>query len=124
MLVFNDSETGELVGVDLDSGEIAFKLPIPGSPPFARGLHPLSENELIVGSQRPAAIYPVRLRQRSVGEAIELQGKPWETVHAICDVPEGFDADNFERFSEWAAGVWVANAGHPWSQGAASIRPG
>jgi hypothetical protein len=108
VLVFNDSDSGELVGVDLDSGEIAFKLSIPGSPPFVRGLHPLSEDELIVGSQRPAAIYPVRLRQRSVDEAIELQGKPWETVYAICGVPERFDTDNFERFREWATDVWVA----------------
>jgi len=106
-LLFNDSDAGELVGVDLASGRVELKIPIPGSPSFARGLHALSDDELLIGSQRPAAIYVVRLSERSVTQKIELGGQPWETVYAICELPPSFSGDDVDGFREWAAGVWI-----------------
>ena len=107
-VVFNDSEIG-LAGVRLATGDPEYTIPIPGSPTFARGLCMLGGDECLIGSQRPAAIYRVSLRTRSVLDAIELDGEPWETVYAICTVPDEFSRSGFAGFEEWAAGLDVAS---------------
>ena len=109
-LLFNDSVVG-VKAVDLRDGDIAFEIPIPGSPTFARGLCALGKDEWAVGSQRPAAVYRVSLGTRSVIDAIELGGQPWETVYAICRIPAAFSRERVEGFAEWAAGLDAPGAG-------------
>ncbi len=104
LLLFNDSLTG-IAGADLETGKVEFTIPIPGSPTFARGLCLLDGEECLVGSQRPAAIYRVSLRDRAVTEAIELGGEPWETVYGICTVPDEFSGDSLVGFAAWASGL-------------------
>lgn len=103
-LVFNDSEVGVAV-VDLAGGALNHTIAVPGSPTFSRGLCMLSGDECLVGSQRPAAIYRLSLRARSLLGSIELDGKPWETVYAIGVIPEGFSQNDFDGFNEWAVRV-------------------
>jgi hypothetical protein len=103
-LVFNDSEVGVAV-VDLTSGALNHAIAVPGSPTFSRGLCMLSDDECLVGSQRPAAIYRVSLRARVLLGSIDLDGKPWETVYAIGAVPEEFSQNDFDGFDEWAQRV-------------------
>ena len=101
-LLFNDSEIG-LAMVDPDTGEVELTIQVPGSPTFARGLCMLSDDELWVGSQCPAAIHRLGLQSGSVIDSIELGAQPLETVYAICAVPEAFSQDRFDGFAEWTS---------------------
>ncbi len=103
-LVFNDSEVG-LAGLDTGCRELAFTIPIPGSPPFSRGLAVLDEGQCLVGSQWPAAVHRVDVPRREVIQSIELGGRPRETVYAISQIPDGFATDAFDGFGEWAEGL-------------------
>ena len=103
-LLFNDSELGVAIA-SVARGGISHTIPVPGTPTFARGLLMLSGGECLVGSQRPAAIYRVSLRTRTVLESIELGAAPWETVYAIAAVPGEFSRQSFEGFTGWAASL-------------------
>lgn len=105
-LAFNDSEVG-LAVLDPHSSGVEFTIPVPGSPPFSRGLAPLGEGQCLVGSQRPTSVHRLDLSRREVLQSIELGGHPGETVYAVCAVPPGFSTDSFDGFGEWARSLAV-----------------
>ena len=90
LLVYNDTNAGRLVGRDLATGDTT-ALPIPGEPPFARGLAMLSRGVFLVGSQRPAAVHAVDLRERRLLWSLPIGGGELETVYALAIVPDDFD---------------------------------
>ena len=90
LLVFNDTNAGCLVGRDLVTGQ-TIAVPIPGDPPFARGLAMLSPGVFLVGSQRPAAVHAVDLRERRLLWSLQIDGDELETVYALAIVPDDFD---------------------------------
>lgn len=90
LLVFNDTNAGCLVGRDLVTGQTV-AVPIPGDPPFARGLAMLSPGVFLVGSQRPAAVHAVDLRERRLLWSLPIGGGELESVYALAIVPDDFD---------------------------------
>jgi len=90
LLVYNDTNAGRLVGRDLATGNTT-GVRIPGEPPFARGLAMLSPGVFLVGSQRPAAVHAVDLRERQLLWSLPIGGDELETVYALAVVPDDFD---------------------------------
>src|SRR5262249_31903349 len=96
-------ERGTLVGIDRESGEIALEVALPGEPPFVRGMCVLDEGHVVVGNQRPAALYVVDLGARKVVEVVDLGGAPGGTVYGLGAGPEGF-ANDYAPLAEWPRG--------------------
>jgi hypothetical protein len=99
---FTDSDGGMLVEADTGRGLRGREIEIPGAPPFVRGLLRASAREVIVGSQRPAALHRVDLDAGAVVESVDLEGEPSETVYAVAAVPANFDPDP-AGLSTWAS---------------------
>ena len=99
LFVYNDSNGSRLVGVDRATATECHAAAVPGTPPFARGLAALGNGRFLVGSQRPAAIHTVDLREGRVVGSIALGGRERESVYAIALLPSRFD-DPPRRF-EW-----------------------
>src|SRR5262249_33613569 len=66
LLVYNDSNRNCFVAWDRRTGAEAAAVPIPGDPPFARGLLRIAPGRWLVGSQQPAALHTVDLGRREV----------------------------------------------------------
>lgn len=90
LLVYNDTNAGCLTGFNMSTGETT-AMRIPGEPPFARGLATLAPGVFLVGSQRPAAVHAVRLRERQLLWSLPLGGVELETVYALAVLPDEFD---------------------------------
>jgi hypothetical protein len=90
LLVYNDSSGNRLVAVDRRSGETVAAVPIPGSPPYARGLARIGEDLWLVGSQAPLAVHAVDLRRGEVVHSYPLAGIQDEVVFGICPLPDEF----------------------------------
>jgi hypothetical protein len=90
-LLFNDSNSDQIVELALDGSQPPRCVKIPGEPPFARGLLRLGERRVLVGSQAPAALYEVDLTAASRGRSAELGGASNESVFAVCALPDDFD---------------------------------
>lgn len=90
LLVFNDSNRNCLVGWDRRTQTERVAVPIPGNPPFARGLLRCGGHRWLVGSQEPAAVYEVDLALGDVVASYDLGGIENETVFGICALPETF----------------------------------
>ena len=91
LLLYNDSNRNALVVWDhVEECEI-HAVPIPGAPPFARGLHKIGPDVWLVGSQKPLAIHAVDVAEGRIVRTYDLGGDPEETVYAICELPGGFD---------------------------------
>ena len=70
--------------------EARCEVPIPGSPPYARGLARIGEDLWLVGSQAPLSVHAVDLRREEVVASYPLAGFQDEVVFGICPLPEGF----------------------------------
>jgi hypothetical protein len=91
LVVYNDSNRNVLVGWDRHEGREVHAVPIPGDPPFARGLLRLDDGLWLVGSQRPLAVHAVDLERGRVVASHQLDGGEFECVYAICPIPDDFD---------------------------------
>jgi hypothetical protein len=105
LLLVNDSNRNLLVAYDLARGEEVHAVAVPGQPGFARGLAKLAPNLWLVGSQEPLAVYAVDLERGEVVAAYPLGGVPYETVFAICELPDAFDdphrPDSDDPYAFW-----------------------
>jgi len=90
LLVFNDSNRGLLVG-HRPRGGGERSVPVPGDPPYARGLAWLTGERFVVGSQRPTAVHIIDLRQQRVMSSLVLGSDARESVSSIAVVPDSFD---------------------------------
>ena len=91
LLVYNDSNRNVLVLWDRRAGAEVRAIPIPGDPPFARGLTRVGPGKWLVGSQRPLAVHAVDLERGEVVRSYELGGGENESVYAITPLPDRFD---------------------------------
>jgi hypothetical protein len=96
LLVYNDTASGALATFDLRNGARGPSVPVPGSPPYARGLAALGDATFVVGSQRPAAVHVVDLAEERVTSSVVLGEDPRESVFGVAIVPDSFD-DPSER---------------------------
>ena len=90
LLVYNDSSRSCLVAWDIARRRTRCEVPIPGSPPYARGLARIGDDLWLVGSQAPLAVHAVDLRRREVVASFPLAGIQDEVVFGICPLPEEF----------------------------------
>jgi hypothetical protein len=114
LLVYNDSSRHRLVAWDVARGETRCEVPIPGSPPYARGLARIGDDLWLVGSQAPLSVHAVDLRRAEVVQSYPLGGIQDEVVFAICPLPDSFDdprqplgEDPYEFWRLAALGVTV-----------------
>jgi hypothetical protein len=91
LLVYNDSSRHQLVAWDTVRQEPVCEVPIPGSPPYARGLARIGDDLWLVGSQAPLSVHAVDLRRAEVVATYPLAGIQDEVVFGICPLPESFD---------------------------------
>jgi hypothetical protein len=91
LLLYNDSNRSSLVVWDKIAGREVHAVPIPGNPPFARGLAHLGRYRWLVGSQKPLALYEVDIAAGAIVATTDLYGADEETVYAICALPDRFD---------------------------------
>ena len=91
LLVYNDSNRNCLVAWDRRTGEERSAVPIPGDPPFARGLLRIGPSLWLVGSQQPAAVHAIDLDREAVVATYELGGVENETVFGIEALPDTFE---------------------------------
>jgi hypothetical protein len=90
-VLYNDSNGGRLVEVDLAGQAETRAVAVPGEPSFARGLAALGGDRYLVGSQRPAAVHVLDLGEgRAVG-SFPFSGDERESVYAVAVLPETFD---------------------------------
>lgn len=90
LVVYGDSNGSRLVAVDRTTGREEIAVAIPGDPPFVRGLARLADGTLLVGSQKPLALYAVDLAAGRVVAEYPLDGAPNESSHAIAVLPPAF----------------------------------
>ena len=90
VLVYNDSSKNCLVAWDTVHAESRCEVPIPGSPPYARGLARIGDDLWLVGSQAPLGVHAVDLRRGEVVRSYPLGGIQDEVVFGICPLPEEF----------------------------------
>jgi hypothetical protein len=91
LLLYNDSNRNCLVVWDRRRDEERSAVPIPGDPPFARGLLRIGPRLWLVGSQQPAAVYAVDLDRGAIVATYELGGVENETVFGIEALPDTFE---------------------------------
>jgi hypothetical protein len=91
LLLYNDSNRSVFVIWDLAAGREVHAVPIPGDPPFARGLCRVAPGRWLVGSQKPLALYEVDIEAGAIVATYDLNGDEEETVYAICELPDHFD---------------------------------
>jgi hypothetical protein len=112
LLVYNDSSRHQLVAWDVARQEVRCEVPIPGTPPYARGLARIGDELYLVGSQAPLSVHAVDLRRAEVVASYPLAGIQDEVVFGICPLPEEFDdprqplgEDPYEFWRRAALGV-------------------
>jgi len=115
LLVYNDSSRHRLVAWDTVRGEPRCEVPIPGSPPYARGLARIGDDLWLVGSQAPLSVHAVDVRCGEVVASYPLAGIQDEVVFGICPLPDRFAEprqplgdDPYEFWRLAAAGVTLA----------------
>ena len=91
LLLYNDSNRNCLVVYDPSRDTEVRSVPIPGDPPFARGLARVDAGLWLVGSQQPAAVHAVDSDRGEVVATFPLDAIPDETVYAVTPLPEAFD---------------------------------
>jgi hypothetical protein len=91
LLLYNDSNRNALVAWNHLEHREVHAVPIPGDPPFARGLAKIGPDLWLVGSQKPLAIHAVDVAEGRIVRTYDLGGDPEETVYAICELPDRFD---------------------------------
>src|SRR5207302_33532 len=91
LLLYNDSNRNAFVAWDHVAGKEVHAVPIPGHPPFARGLLEVGAGRWLVGSQKPLALYAVDVALGEIVATYDLEGDDEETVYAICELPDRFD---------------------------------
>jgi len=91
LLMYNDSNRHVLVAYDRARDEVRSEVPIPGSPPYVRGLARIGSDVWLVGSQAPLAVHAVDLRRGQLVASYPLGGVHDEVVYGICPLPEAFD---------------------------------
>jgi hypothetical protein len=90
-VLYNDSNGGRLVELDLERGAESRAVTLPGDPSFARGLALLRDGTYVAGSQRPAAVHVVDLAAGRVVDSVRLSDDQRESVYAVALVPDEFD---------------------------------
>jgi hypothetical protein len=80
LLLYNDSNRNFLVVFDPAREVEVRAVPIPGDPPFARGLTKIDAGLWLVGSQQPAAVHAVDTDRGEVVASFPLDAIPDETV--------------------------------------------
>ena len=90
-VLYNDSNGGRLVELDLSARREVRSVAVPGEPSFARGLAAWRDGLHLVGSQRPAAVHVVDLDAERLVDSVALSDEPRESVYAIALVPDEFD---------------------------------
>lgn len=90
LLVYNDSSRHQLVAWDVVRQEARCEVPIPGSPPYARGLARIGDELYLVGSQAPLSVHAVDVRRGEVVASYPLAGIQDEVVFGICALPDEF----------------------------------
>jgi hypothetical protein len=107
-LLYNDSNSNDVVALDGEGSELA-RVHLPGRSGFVRGLAWLGGDLFLVGNQRPAAIYLVDIAAGRILFSIPLDGPPSETVSDIELLPGSFAAPDripgFESVPVGAAAV-------------------
>jgi hypothetical protein len=106
VLVYNDSNRNCLVVYDTARNAEVRAVPIPGDPPFARGLTRVEPGLWLVGSQDPAAVHAVDTDRGAVVATFPLDAIPYETVYAVTPLPEAFD-DPPQSASEDPRAFWA-----------------
>jgi len=91
LLLYNDSNRNALVVWDPVRSVEVHAVPIPGDPPFARGLQRIGPGRWLVGSQKPLALYAVDLERGEIVASYDLEGDEEECVYALCALPDRFD---------------------------------
>ena len=86
-LLYNDSNRGHLVAVDLSGRRKERRIRVPGGSRFVRGLTRLSATSFLVGGYRPAAVYRVDLERGAVTQTLPISDDPAESVYAIQALP-------------------------------------
>jgi hypothetical protein len=89
-MLYNDSNRNCLVVYDPERSEEVRAVPIPGDPPFARGLARIDSGLWLVGSQQPAAVHAVDTDRGELVATFPLDAIPDETVYAVTPLPESF----------------------------------
>jgi hypothetical protein len=90
LLVYNDSSRHRLVAWDTARREPRCEVPIPGDPPYARGLAKIGDDLWLVGSQAPLSVHAVDVRRAEVVASYPLAGIQDEVVFGICPLPDRF----------------------------------
>ena len=90
LLVYNDSSRHRLVAWDTVRREPRCEVPIPGDPPYARGLAKIGDDLWLVGSQAPLSVHAVDVRRAEVVASYPLAGIQDEVVFGICPLPDHF----------------------------------
>jgi hypothetical protein len=90
LLVYNDSSRERLVAWDTVRREPRCEVPIPGDPPYARGLAKIGDDLWLVGSQAPLSVHAIDVRRAEVVASYPLGGIQDEVVFGICPLPDGF----------------------------------
>jgi hypothetical protein len=91
-LIYNDSNTSQIVQTSLDPSIADRRVLIPGQPSFIRGLAQLDRENFLVGNQAPLALYQVNLVTHRVVSSLLLDGEPNESVYGICLIPPEFNS--------------------------------
>jgi hypothetical protein len=86
ILTVNDSRNNTLRVFDLDGGSPRerLQLAIPGT--WLRGLEPMGDGRILVGSA-PASLTLVDIRRGAIEGTIQLSSDPYEAVHGLAVVP-------------------------------------
>lgn len=84
-LWFNDSGTCEVVGVR--GRDDVLRVPVDGD--FVRGLVPLDDQRVLVGTQSPLRVHVVDLEDRRTLFSQDLHGDPRESITCLATIPEG-----------------------------------
>ncbi|HST26202.1 MAG TPA: hypothetical protein VLJ76_09430 [Gaiellaceae bacterium] len=102
LVVFNDSNAHRLVALDPRTNEERHAVPIPGDPPYARGLARVGDGRWLVGSQRPLAVHDVDLRRGEIVASYPFQAPEDESVYAVCLLPDEFGPPPQAERAFWA----------------------
>ena len=90
-LAYDDTNTSELVVIDLATGGELLRRRLPGKRHFVRGLVALDDDHVVVGSQKPPTLYTVRLSDGAVVGSLELEDAAGESIFAIAPLPASHD---------------------------------
>lgn len=100
LLLYNDTNSGELVAIALDKSSSERRIKIPGNPSFIRGLAQIDQDNFLIGSQAPTAVYQVDLKIGSVVSIFLLDGETNESVYSICLLPQDFQDPTKDIFGK------------------------